>query len=257
MIVLDLDVTGIKDRLMNTKDTGINDTQFKKLLHNDNYYKQIFKKTEKIVSVVFYILNNVDADKKSETHISNMASKAHFAHENALRTLEIKPVSSKEVIEQFAQALVGLDSTLRISAVSGVISPEVLAVLTAEIDVVLRGLKTFLHDPATIEGGLLDQFSSQTAPMSAPGRSSARPVNSASRSTQVPAKGGTNTGGTADRRDRIKTILEAKGEASIKDISEIITDCSEKTIQRELNAMIQENLVKRQGERRWSKYSIF
>ena len=85
---------------MNTKDITINDSNFKKLLHNDNYYRHIFKKTEKIISVVFYILNNIDSNKKSETLISNIASKAHFAHENALRTLEVKPVSSKEVLEQ-------------------------------------------------------------------------------------------------------------------------------------------------------------
>ena len=61
----------------------------------------------------------------------------------------------------------------------------------------------------------------------------------------------------SNRRERIKTILEAKKEASIKDISDIITDVSEKTIQRELTAMIEDNIVKRHGERRWSKYSLF
>ncbi|MCA9366403.1 hypothetical protein KC722_02375, partial [Candidatus Kaiserbacteria bacterium] len=60
-----------------------------------------------------------------------------------------------------------------------------------------------------------------------------------------------------DRRERINTVLEAKGQANIKDIAAIITDCSEKTIQRELNAMIEDNVVKRHGERRWSTYSLF
>ena len=75
--------------------------------------------------------------------------------------------------------------------------------------------------------------------------------------TQIAHSEGSATTGGDDRRARIKTIIEAKKEATIKDISEIITDCSEKTIQRELNAMIEENIVKRQGERRWSKYSLF
>ena len=51
-------------------------------------------------------------------------------------------------------------------------------------------------------------------------------------------------------------ILEAKGQASMKDIATIISDVSEKTIQRELNAMIEDNIIKRQGERRWSVYSV-
>jgi predicted HTH transcriptional regulator len=59
-----------------------------------------------------------------------------------------------------------------------------------------------------------------------------------------------------DRAERIKTVLEAKPQATIKDISEIITDVSEKTIQRELNSLIEKGQVIREGERRWSKYSV-
>jgi DeoR/GlpR family transcriptional regulator of sugar metabolism len=59
-----------------------------------------------------------------------------------------------------------------------------------------------------------------------------------------------------DRATRIKTVLEALPEATIKDIAEVITDVSEKTIQRELNSLIEKGQVIRQGERRWSKYTL-
>ncbi len=59
-----------------------------------------------------------------------------------------------------------------------------------------------------------------------------------------------------DRAERIKTVLEAKPQATIKDIAEIITDVSEKTIQRELNSLIEKGQVLREGERRWSRYSV-
>jgi hypothetical protein len=238
---------------MNNKDNYINDSGFKKLLNNDNYYRHIFKKTEKIISVVFYILNNVDIDKKSETTVSNIASKAHFAHENALRSLEVKLVSSKEVLEQFAQSLVGLDSTLRIASASGFIAPDALAVVANEIDTVLRGLKTYIHTNSNPEDLMFSGSypSMYTQEVVTPSR-----VQRKKEEGSAPAvKSAAST--SNDRRERIKTILEAKKEATIKDISEIITDVSEKTIQRELNAMIEENLVKRQGERRWSRYSIF
>ncbi len=240
---------------MNTKDIHINDMQFRKLLHNDNYYKQIFKKTEKIVSVVFYILNNIEIEKKSETHISNIASKAHFVHENALRTLEIKPASSKEVLEQFAQALIGLDSTLRIAAMSSVITGEVLTVLVNEIDTVLRGLQSYITQENSADLSFFTNLgaSSNTPPQ----RTTQRMAQSPTQQHESGNKSATSAQSTVDRRDRIKTILEAKGEATIKDISEIVTDCSEKTVQRELNAMIEDNIVKRQGERRWSRYSLF
>ena len=59
-----------------------------------------------------------------------------------------------------------------------------------------------------------------------------------------------------DRAERIKTVLEAKPQASVKDIAEVITDVSEKTIQRELNSLIEKGQVVREGERRWSRYSV-
>ncbi len=245
---------------MNIRDNSINDNSFKKLLNNDNYFRHIFKKTEKIISVVFYILNNTESNKKSETLFSNIASKAHFAHENALRTLEVKQANSKEVLEQFAQSLIGLDSTLRISCAASLITQEVLSVLVTEIDTVLRGLRTYIVSNQSVDdfmfGGTFGSSVATSQEATVP-RTSKVKTPSASGSKEGNILTTPTETAVDDRRTRIKTILEAKKEATIKDISEIITDVSEKTIQRELNAMIDENLVKRQGERRWSKYSIF
>jgi hypothetical protein len=58
------------------------------------------------------------------------------------------------------------------------------------------------------------------------------------------------------RRDAIRSILERNGPSYIKDISTIIRDVSEKTIQRELQAMVEEGILARTGERRWTTYSL-
>ena len=58
------------------------------------------------------------------------------------------------------------------------------------------------------------------------------------------------------RRNVILDVLRTKQELSIKDISNIVTDCSEKTIQRELLGMVEEGMLKKKGERRWSRYSL-
>lgn len=241
---------------MNSKDINLNDINFQKLVHDENYYKYIFKKTEKIVATVFYILNNVDSNNKTESHVSNIASKAHLVHEHSLRTLEVKRASGREVLEQFAQALIALESTFRVATATGLISPEVLRTVLTEVDTVLRGLRSYI----TIEGSPDESFLAfrderpvaRPRPVSTPRRpDSSGALPSAHERVARPSES------SADRRARIKTIIEAKGEATIKDISEIITDVSEKTIQRELQAMIEDNLVKRQGERRWSKYLLF
>lgn len=51
----------------------------------------------------------------------------------------------------------------------------------------------------------------------------------------------------------LETVRKNKG-ISIKDISSVVRDCSEKTIQRELGGLIDQGLVKKVGERRWSIY---
>jgi DNA-binding transcriptional ArsR family regulator len=52
------------------------------------------------------------------------------------------------------------------------------------------------------------------------------------------------------------SVIQSKGKVSIKDISTLIRGVSEKTIQRELAALIEAGIVEKQGERRWSTYSL-
>jgi len=59
------------------------------------------------------------------------------------------------------------------------------------------------------------------------------------------------------QQGRLGTILDlvrSGGGLSIKDISAVVKDCSEKTIQRELAELIRQGLIRRVGERRWSLY---
>lgn len=58
------------------------------------------------------------------------------------------------------------------------------------------------------------------------------------------------------RQSTIIAILKRKKEIMIKDILPIISGCSEKTIQRELLAMVRSGVLEKTGEKRWSRYSI-
>ncbi len=60
----------------------------------------------------------------------------------------------------------------------------------------------------------------------------------------------------SNRQSVILGLVRKKGEITIKDVSQIIKDCSEKTIQRELMSFISTGVLKKTGERRWSKYSL-
>lgn len=80
--------------------------------------------------------------------------------------------------------------------------------------------------------------------------------------THTISKGHTDSKKRTDAIDRmsrkttILTFIKQNKEVAIKDIVTHIGDCSEKTIQRELNDLITENLIKKVGDRRWSRYSL-
>ena len=58
------------------------------------------------------------------------------------------------------------------------------------------------------------------------------------------------------RQEGILSVLRTKGPSYIKDISLVIRDVSEKTIQRELSALIEAGKVSRKGDRRWTTYEL-
>lgn len=59
-----------------------------------------------------------------------------------------------------------------------------------------------------------------------------------------------------ERRTVILSLIKDNKSVNVKDISAVITNCSEKTIQRELVALVSEGVLKKEGERRWSTYSL-
>jgi predicted HTH transcriptional regulator len=62
--------------------------------------------------------------------------------------------------------------------------------------------------------------------------------------------------GQSTREVMILDILKNKGEVGIRDITSIIRGVSSKTVQRDLNVLLSRGLLKKTGERRWSKYSL-
>jgi len=81
-----------------------------------------------------------------------------------------------------------------------------------------------------------------------------------SREVKAPATTGAGVGVVEvkknARQNSILAIIKKKHDVTIKDISAIIREYSEKTIQRELLDLVSQGVLKKVGERRWSKYSM-
>lgn len=60
----------------------------------------------------------------------------------------------------------------------------------------------------------------------------------------------------SDREEQILNIVRKKGEVMIKDVAPSIPGVSEKTIQRELLTLVSKGLLKKTGEKRWSRYEL-
>jgi len=229
--------------------------KIKRLSEDNNFYNNVFKKTEKLVSVIFYILSETKSDSITETHLSIIKDRALKTHELSLQTLTLQPHEQPEGLLNLQYQLVGLDSTLRVAEVAGVITAEVLALLADQLDSILRYVNNHYLNK---QGIRMDETPIIAAKSST---AATKTVTPRKQRVHIPA-GDISTDAylvysqMTDRAERIKTVLEAKPQATVKDIAEVITDVSEKTIQRELNSLIEKGQVVREGERRWSKYSV-
>ncbi len=59
-----------------------------------------------------------------------------------------------------------------------------------------------------------------------------------------------------DRRAIILSLIQKKDKINVRDVASVIKDCSEKTLQRELLALVRQGVLKKEGERRWSTYRL-
>jgi DNA-binding transcriptional ArsR family regulator len=235
--------------------------KIKRLSQDNNYYNYVFKKTEKIVSVIFYILSETNKDDKTDTHVELIKDKAIKTHELSLKTLSFQHHELHTGLETFQYQLVALESTLKIAQVAKVIPLDIMTLLVDQLDTVMRYINNHYLQNEGVKVSDLVSTTDQKPASQAPRSSSPSASKPRAKRVNIP-EGDISTDAylvysqMTDRGERIKTVLEAKPQATIKDIAEVITDVSEKTIQRELNSLIEKGQVIREGERRWSRYSV-
>lgn len=229
---------------MDTKDISYQTKQQFRIAEDVEFYKYIFKKTEKIVCAVFYILNADTQEGQNDIIVRDAEESAKSLLDVVLLALR-SPRSYADIhAREIQHALRIMESKLRILHASRMLREGYLEVFLNEIESVHRALRKYIEIPDR------NPFTLEEAPIEKKEEKRRAPQE---RRVEV---GTENRVLTQSRRERILSIIKDKGEASIKDISTTITDCSEKTIQRELIDMIKDNIITREGERRWSKYKL-
>ncbi len=220
------------------------------LLYNEEYFKYIFKKTEKIAAAVFYTTRSINDISTSDRVVTLLEDKARALLETCEKTLRAPESARRLRLEELRIALIGMESALVVGNGARIIPFDLLEVFRHELNTVHRSLKEYTKEPT---GHPLEStFETED-------RERVRRTPRVLQSRPVSLSGTQGSGGTVSaltRRARILAIIKDKGQASIKDVSSIIAECSEKTIQRELMSLISEGLIIKQGERRWSKYLL-
>lgn len=227
----------------------------------DNEYKKfLLKKTEKLVGVLYMVSKFFPA----QDIVADSLKKESIGLLSFVNTTVISSQGwSNDAFEKVKQYVANLISLLGVARLSGFISemnysiilPELQGLVEVVQEQVKEGLVSIAHDLFTSQEKSQKAFSSKSADIK---------VNHGvfNKRQKEYSKGHIkDTIGTGEKRqDRRGIIVDffktSNRPLSIKDIAFSIKDCSEKTIQRELVSMVSEGVLKKEGERRWSRYTL-
>lgn len=239
----------------------------------EEYLLYVFKKTEKITAALYLVSGLLKDEEPIKWELRDKGMDLLTSSFTASSTL---PGDKNTVIQSLFTAALETISLLNVAKISNLITEMNHRLLVREIDGVLALLRDRLIANAENAGYILsDTFFKTPSLFSTDFKSghgnqniSANQTNQAGHTVQR-TEGETLAlnkhihKGHADvqekkseRQELIITALKGQSHLTIKDFSRIIKGCSEKTIQRELLAMVDSGLIKKEGERRWSRYSL-
>lgn len=167
-----------------------------------------------------------------------------------------------------SRELLTLSSVLSIARTGGLLSAMNAELIAREAHILLQEVavyeepRLFLDEAPTLSGIAKSALKRDTHQSSNSVAQKHVALHRAVKSAPAPAKGHIKDNAPApsahikDRREAVMSVIQNKGSVSIKDISTLIRGVSEKTIQRELMALVESGIVVKQGERRWSTYSL-
>ncbi len=153
-----------------------------------------------------------------------------------------------------SRELLRLSSVLAVARTGGLLSPMNADLISREAQHLLQEVAAYEEPRVALDTvptvADLARVSTSQRPAT---KKQARDVTDEPTSNMPPKL---DKGHIKDRRESIVSVIRAKGQVSIKDITHLVRGVSEKTVQRELSALVSEGVVERRGERRWSTYAL-
>lgn len=238
--------------------------------NNDLYLTFFIKKTEKIISALYLI---TDYLQEKEPLKWKIRKKAMDLFSEVMKLSDDSFPDKFKIFSNVSFLFYEILSLLELATLTNIISEENFEVLKREFDLLLSLIKNnsvkMNNQLSPYLGG--DYFKVKDKSLRPKEiedvLSSIKDINDEkghfknkgqslldSKKTEIEKL--SNNQKKTTRRDEIIKILSKGHKLTIKDISKTVVGCSEKTIQRELQSMLKDNLLNKEGERRWSRYSL-
>lgn len=240
-----------------------------RLIFIDPAYQYVFKKTEKIIAALYLITDLISDTEPAKWQLR----KGALSLLSDMLTLRQKPFSQTgSFVPAVAGQIFEIISLIKILSVAGLVSGMNFSVIHKELVGLIGNIESINVESVSTGSILLSpDFFSVPQPTIPPPSHFSSGIFSNTNNAQSAGKGQYRTDiGQKDsaqsplkkdnlkdtRRDKILSMLKTGKPLGIKDFSHEIKDCSEKTLQRELLAMVESSQIKKTGERRWSVYSL-
>lgn len=241
-------------------------TIFSNVFEKDIKRVYIYKKAERLAKAIYVI---APAFRQSPSLFERVSRVSVALVDAAI----LPPSASREAL---SRELLALSSILSIARSSGMLSAMNADLIGREAHLLLEEVAGYEEPRVSLpENVSLAELAKVAAPAFSVARTIQTPAfdrgNTIARPAATADSKGQNKGHIKDnaqngsdarepkkndRREAILEVLRSKGPSYIKDLSTVIRDVSEKTIQRELQVLVNEGVVSRTGERRWTTYEL-
>jgi len=230
-----------------------------------------YKKTEKLIQALYLVTNFISADEPLRIRLRELSMDLL----SSILSFSSRSLSRKESVSESPQAMIfEITALLGIALSAGYISEMNYNVLKREYNmlsafleeradtVFLRGTSIHKHFfEVDVEKKPQEERYFKLAEEAPQGKDIKDIVKRTKGRVQgATPRGKIGIGPISKRRDErraaILSLLKRQKKITVKDVSSVVENCSEKTLQRELLALVEEGILRKEGERRWSTYSL-
>ena len=233
------------------------------LISGDEHLFYVLKKTEKIVTALYLVTNLIKDNDPLKWEIRERCMSLISS------TIALASIDSQEkntYMRFFLSSILETRTFVNISLGSHIISKMNAGLIIDEIDALVIHIKDRALDSANRAGYVLSKsFFAADIPSRTDDKGQVKadeknPPTSFSDKVNQPVsfrKTAQNNSFPKDsRKTSIIELLKQQPNLTIKDIVKVIPNCSTKTVQRELSDLVHAGTIKKEGDRRWSRYSL-